>query len=100
MTTDLLVELLLNQCGMLTAGAVMYVAGDWASAGKDRLRRFGAALAGAALIAVMTFGIFRGMDLFGLAIGAAGFAIFVLGNLWIILSLFSFVLDGLVAAMT
>ena len=51
MNADLLQDLLLNPCGMLAAGTLMYVAGDWASAGRESLRRFGAALAGVALIA-------------------------------------------------
>jgi hypothetical protein len=99
MNADLLFELLLNPCGMIAAGLVMYVAGDWASNGKDGLRRFGAALAGAVLIAVMTFGILRRADLLTLAFGAAGFGLFVLGTFWIVLSILSFILSALAAAM-
>ncbi len=85
---------------MLAVGAVMYVAGDWASAGKEGQRRFGAALAGAALIAVMAFGILRRIDLLALAFGAAGFGLSVLGTAWIVLSLLSFLFGALASAMT
>lgn len=99
MNADLLLELLLNPCGMIAVGVVMYVAGDWASNGKDGLRRLGAALAGAVLIAVMTFGILRRIDLLTLAFGAAGFGLFVLGTFWIVLSILSFIFSALAAAM-
>ena len=100
MSADLLIFLLLNPCGMLSAGAVMYAAGNLASSGQGDLRRFGAALAGLALVAVMTFGIIRRMDLFELAIGAAGCGLFILGTTWIILTLLAGVFTALTSAMT
>lgn len=99
MDKDLLEELLLSPCGMMTAGLVMYAAGNRATAEKETPRRLGAALAGAALIAVMAFGIDRRMELLPLAVGAAGFGLCMLGTSWIVLSIVFFMLDAVVAAM-
>lgn len=99
MNADLLEDILLSPCGSLTAGGVVYVAGHCATDGKHSLRRLGAALAGAALIMVMLFGIDRRMELIALAVGAAGFGLFVLGSSWIVLSILGFLLEPIVAAM-
>src|SRR5262249_25740945 len=70
-----------------------------ATAEKPAPRRFGGAVAGVALIAVMAFGIHRRMELLALAIGAAGFGLFVLGTAWMVFAIVFYVLDALVAAM-
>jgi hypothetical protein len=98
MKAQLLLGLLMNPCGMLALGVVLYAAGDWASAGRERLRRFGSAVAGLALIASVAYGIHRRMSLGTLALGSAGFGLGVLGTGWIVLSFLSFVVDALTPA--
>ena len=100
MSTDLLLDLLLDPCGTLSIGLVMYAAGNRASAENDAARRVGAALAGAALIAVMFFGILSGVNLLTLAAGAAGVGLFVLGTCWIIFVIVFVMFGTLAAAMS
>ena len=86
----MLKSLLGNPCGLLAVGLVLYLAGDWASGGREKLRRFGAGLSGLALIAVIGWGIAVKMPSFTLALGAAGFGLAVLGSLWIVFSVLAF----------
>lgn len=87
--------LLEDPCGLFTFGLIVWVIGNCCSIGSEKVRKVGAALGGAALIAIFLFGMARHLEILNNILVSGGFAFLMVGSAWIVVSLLAFIIESL-----
>jgi hypothetical protein len=90
--------LLEDPCGLSAAALVLCLIGSRAVADAPKLRQLGAALAGAVLLLTFWLGVYRRIDVLGLAVTSVAWGFFTLGTAWVVLALAAFAAQALVVA--